>query len=354
MPRDSNGTYSLPAGNPVVTLEVISSSWANTTLTDIGTAMTGSLSRSGEGSMLAGLELFAGTVGAPGLTWALELTSGLYRNAAGDFRFSITGTDALIITSAGLTYSGPTAKFIWNETDAAANNRRWDTVCLAETLSFRVVNDADSSATTWLAVDRTLNVVDALTFSSTLASFTNRVALLGTDPEFDITETDGAADNKTWAILAQAERLDWYLVNDARSAFTSFFRVDRTGTTVDTINFPNGTLQYAGLEVGFRQLNDRTFSASDNTVAGDAGKMVSYTGTGGHTFTADTDMVVSAILTVRNAGTGTLTLAGSASLQWYNGSGAISFGNRTLAIGGIATMYQGSAGNYLVWGTGLT
>jgi hypothetical protein len=106
MPRNSSGTYSLPAGNPVVTLEVISSSWANTTLGDIATALTGSLSRSGEGSMLAGLELFDGTASAPGLTWGTELTSGWYRNGSNDFRFSIASTDRLSINTTGTVVAG--------------------------------------------------------------------------------------------------------------------------------------------------------------------------------------------------------------------------------------------------------
>lgn len=99
MPRNSSGTYSLPAGNPVVTGTTISSSWANTTLSDIGTALTDSLSRSGDGAMTAPLELAAGVVGAPGLSWSAETTSGLYRAGVGDFRYSISSTDVLQVVA---------------------------------------------------------------------------------------------------------------------------------------------------------------------------------------------------------------------------------------------------------------
>jgi len=44
MPRDGSGTYTLPAGNPVVTSTVITPSWANPTLSDIAAALTDSLS----------------------------------------------------------------------------------------------------------------------------------------------------------------------------------------------------------------------------------------------------------------------------------------------------------------------
>jgi hypothetical protein len=47
-PRDGNGAYSLPAGNPVVSGTPISSSWANTTLSDLATAMASSIAKDGQ------------------------------------------------------------------------------------------------------------------------------------------------------------------------------------------------------------------------------------------------------------------------------------------------------------------
>src|SRR5215475_6931986 len=46
--RDGNGNYILPAGNPVVSGTPITSSWANTTMSDIGNALTGSIARDGQ------------------------------------------------------------------------------------------------------------------------------------------------------------------------------------------------------------------------------------------------------------------------------------------------------------------
>ena len=48
MSRNGSGTYSLPAGNPVVTGTTISSAWANTTLTDIAASLTGSVAADGQ------------------------------------------------------------------------------------------------------------------------------------------------------------------------------------------------------------------------------------------------------------------------------------------------------------------
>jgi hypothetical protein len=48
MSRNGAGTYTLPAGNPVVTGTTISSTWANNTLSDIATALTQSLAKDGQ------------------------------------------------------------------------------------------------------------------------------------------------------------------------------------------------------------------------------------------------------------------------------------------------------------------
>ena len=57
MSRNGSGTYTLPTGNPVVTNTVISSTWANTTLTDLANAMTGSVAADGQTPMTGPLNL---------------------------------------------------------------------------------------------------------------------------------------------------------------------------------------------------------------------------------------------------------------------------------------------------------
>lgn len=98
MPR-SGGVYTLPAGNPVVTLTVISSAWANTTMSDVATALTGSLPTDGTAPMTGALRLVDGAVGTPGLTWASETTSGWYRIGANQFGFSVATVLALSVNA---------------------------------------------------------------------------------------------------------------------------------------------------------------------------------------------------------------------------------------------------------------
>ena len=112
--RNSGGTYSLPAGNPVVTGTTITSLWANTTLNDLKTEITNSLDRQGRGGMLAPLQIVSGTSALPGLTASAEPSSGLYRIGAGDWGFSLLTsqvmrwTSALVSTQVPLTVTGRT------------------------------------------------------------------------------------------------------------------------------------------------------------------------------------------------------------------------------------------------------
>lgn len=103
MPRNSGGSYTLPAGNPVVTHTTITSSWANSTLTDIGSELTSSLDRSGRGAMLAPLPLANGSSALPALTFSAETASGLFRNASQDLEMSINGTVVQKWLSTGIT-----------------------------------------------------------------------------------------------------------------------------------------------------------------------------------------------------------------------------------------------------------
>lgn len=91
--RNTSGTYSLPAGNPVVSGTTITSTWANSTLSDLKTEMTNSLSRDGYGAMRAPLKVPVGSAAAPSLTWSSDAASGLYLSAASDVRMSVASTD---------------------------------------------------------------------------------------------------------------------------------------------------------------------------------------------------------------------------------------------------------------------
>lgn len=95
MSRNGSGVYSLPAGNPVVTGTTISSSWANTTLSDIATALTGSVAADGQTPMSGPLNMNSNKV--------TGLTAGTIAGDAVEFaQFKTpTFTGNVTITSTG-------------------------------------------------------------------------------------------------------------------------------------------------------------------------------------------------------------------------------------------------------------
>lgn len=109
MPRDSNGNYTLPSGNPVVTGTVVSSTWANPTMGDVAAELTNSLDRQGRGGMLAPFKFLDGTVSAPGMTWTSEPSTGFYRAGASDMRATVAGVPRQRWIGTGTDVWDPTA-----------------------------------------------------------------------------------------------------------------------------------------------------------------------------------------------------------------------------------------------------
>jgi hypothetical protein len=103
MPRNASGIYTLPAGNPVVPGDVIDAAWANSTLSDIATELTNSLSRTGAGGMIAPFRVADGTVTAPGLAFLNETNTGLYRASAGTYALAVLGVNTATFSTVGLT-----------------------------------------------------------------------------------------------------------------------------------------------------------------------------------------------------------------------------------------------------------
>lgn len=107
MPRDSSGQYSLPSGNPVVTGTIIESDWANTTMNDIATALTDSLSRTGLGGMLVPFRVADGAVSSPSYSFTNSTNSGIYRDAiSSEVRIAVNGVDIGQFGPAGLIING--------------------------------------------------------------------------------------------------------------------------------------------------------------------------------------------------------------------------------------------------------
>ena len=122
MPRDSNGNYTLPSGNPVIPGTVIEAAWANPTMADIGSALTDSLDRYGRGAMQAPFKFLGGGQASPGIAWADEPSTGFYREGQQDMRAVVNGQWRQRWTSLGVDiYKAAAWSPISTDADLAAH-----------------------------------------------------------------------------------------------------------------------------------------------------------------------------------------------------------------------------------------
>src|ERR1700753_473446 len=100
MPRNGSGTYSLPQP-PFVSGTVISSAAMNSDLSDIASALTGSLPRDGQAGMSGQLQLADGALTAPSWSFTTETTTGMFHLGTGEIAVTIRGVQIGVFSSTG-------------------------------------------------------------------------------------------------------------------------------------------------------------------------------------------------------------------------------------------------------------
>lgn len=210
-----------------------------------------------------------------------------------------------------------------DETDAAADNRRWQTAVQGEQLRMRVANDALNVVTDFMTVDRTGTVVDAIALASTtltwngnpistavganptasvglaavngvattfmrsdaapsldttisptwlgVHTFSQPITVSQGSPAYRLNETDAAVDNRLWDFVAIGEQLACRAVNDAITVASSWLTVDRTGTTIDAVSLVANT---ADLAVGSSRVSSTVQIRSTRDFA--TGNLINY------------------------------------------------------------------------------
>ncbi len=103
MPRNGSGSFSLTTS--FVADTTIDSSDVNALLTDIGAEITNSMAKDGQSAMTAQLKIFTGTVSAPGLGFASETSTGLYRIGASNVGISLSGTKYVDLSTTNASFS---------------------------------------------------------------------------------------------------------------------------------------------------------------------------------------------------------------------------------------------------------
>lgn len=164
----------------------------------------------------------------------------------------------------------------------------------------------------------------------------------------------GTATNKMWGWAASANKLQFGTLTDAYAAGSVMVEFDRSGTTAGYLNFQVSSLQYGGLEVGFRGLNLTSKNVSDTTTSDLVGKGWYHpSGAGaGHTWTIDNSAHQdSDTLTFVNLSTNAVSIACSGTTMYL--AGTTTSGTRTLAQNGYCVAEK-VGGIWLISGPGLT
>jgi hypothetical protein len=119
---------------------------------------------------------------------------------------------------------------------------------------------ADTSSTVLLTGNQTIAGVK---------TFTDRTANKADTPIYELEENDAPADNRLWQFAVAAEQFVMRVANDVRGAFGNVFTVDRTGNTVDEVDFLSTSLKHNGVDVlttvSAVEFDDSGFRVFDNT-----------------------------------------------------------------------------------------
>lgn len=415
MPRDVSGNYTLPGGNPVVTNTIISSVWANTTMSDVATAMTNSLDRTGTSAGMTGqFKAAPGTAGGPGISFGLEPTSGLYRNAAGDFRFSIAGTDVFFFSTTGTFFymtSGTVAApgMAFSAEHGTGIYRAGAGLFDIAILGVKVLELAAASAifaqpltvpvgavgapSVNFATDLTTGIyqIGAANLGISLAGVkvadlaANTVGLFGgsvtSQVNFNVTNTNTVDGNDARiTVNAGATGLALFSANVNRStaivtggptgpqmvvrglgAIPLVFGVNNTfvaqfsGSTglLQIVDATGGT----AYDVGYRDAPPNLQNANYTLVMTDRGKSISHSSGAAHTWTIPANgttafPVGTTILLINQSGAAAITLAITTDTLVWAPSGTT--GSRTLTGPAMATLHKHTSNVWMISGVGIS
>lgn len=263
MPRNGTGTYSLPAGNPVVTGTTISSTVHNNTMSDIGTELTNSIDKGGRTTPTANLPM--GTYRHTGVGNASARTDYASAGQVQDGAFSWCGTaggtaNALTLTPSPAITAYAAGQVFLFKTGAAAN---------------------------------TSTVTIAVSGLSTIAAQFNGAACAG-----------GELQANLWYVIL----VDAGLTTCQISKFG--FEIPAQAGNANRYLSTNGTTLNWAASPALVPRSART----SNTIlaAADAGYLIDYTsGTFTQTFTAAPTLGSGWYAYLRNAGTGDITIPSS-------------------------------------------
>jgi hypothetical protein len=210
-------------------------------MSDIATALTDSLSRTGQGGMQVPFKNADGSVVAPGMSWTNESNTGFYRNGVSDMRVSVAGGDKMRWTS--------TATQLWNGT-------AWSNVQTALDLAGYAKKAVDETITAkWNFSYKQLPngygvVFDGYTQFKDGAEFASYVEVanpVGFPTDFTLIgfwDYNAAVNEKSWKIEQDRSDKSFYIATGADSGGTNRKHLEfkrGTGQAVTSITYGNQT-----------------------------------------------------------------------------------------------------------------
>lgn len=247
MPRDASGSFSLVAGNPVITGTSISTAWANDTLSDIAQAITESLSRNGEGGMLVPMSFTDGNVTVPGIAFTNQSNTGFFRAGSRDVR---TAAVTLGVQDAGGTDGSGFAIF------DAGGTVRGSMLFDASTGIMEITRHSGTGEEEGIIqfLDSSIvNVVGGFSVNGVpvegSSMFEDMVTITGEKPTLKFVENDFAAENSKWALYTNNGVCSLAAMSEGDVIGGAAFIAYRNGTEVTNFNVTSTLLQHDGVDV---------------------------------------------------------------------------------------------------------
>lgn len=413
MSRDVNGTYTLPLAN-VISNDLITTTWANTTLQDLASEMTNSLPRSGSAPMSGALRLTDGGVGAPALSFNTESTTGIYRSGANEFAVAIGGVLRFKVTASGVTIPNDGFATGWTAGTLAVNTTSTLTgaVTMGSTLAVTgaitatggVVGNVTGNATTsTTATNNVLKAGDTMTGS--LLPSADGTLNLGGSNHWAVVYAHAVQRSTAGALTINASNASGSI--DFRVAGASRATINASGDLAVTNNItapnslaigtPSSTGQSTLRNGGAGNTGYIEFVAANNnrqgyigystgTGAGDSGS-INYVG-GSHAFngtvtvgggievgyrdiprvtsldrgkaaavsagqTINTGSAAGSAYSIYNDSASAITITQGSGMTLRQ-AGTASTGNRTLAARGFATVWFNSTTEAVISGAGVS
>jgi hypothetical protein len=233
MSRNGSGIYNLPTGNPVVTGTTITSNWANTTLSDISTALTGSLASDGQTPVTGDIQMGGNKI--TGLGTPTVNTDGSTKGYV----------DSAIATATGSLGTMSTQN---------ANNVAITGGTITGLSSALPVASGGTGVTTSTGTGATVRGTSPTIATPTISS-----------PTITGTVSDGTISTSSTTIIAGAAKA-WVQFNSSGGVVGSYnvSSVTNNSTGLYTVNFTNamanGNYAAVACPVGTNNLNVMTYS----------------------------------------------------------------------------------------------